>query len=187
MNKFIEKVEAAYGIGAYDLSSVEFVGNDTPVIVVCPDHGPFSITPDNLVYNAGCKKCRGTNPRGYPIPVRGRYPGRGSKRGPKPKEYSLYIHDIGGQFLKVGITEDDVEKRRVAIERSSIYQHTVVYVKVFKTRKLCLAAEKLIKALYPMRVVPVGSMGDGSSETTYGRYMDEIIALIDSLPSEPKQ
>lgn len=186
MSKFIRKVEAAYGVGAYEMSNVEFVGNDTPVTIVCPEHGPFSITPDNFVYNAGCKKCRGVHSRGYPIPVRGRHPARGSKRGPKPKEYSFYIHDISGQFLKVGITEDDVEKRRVAIERSSTYRHTIVYVKVFKTRKLCLAAEKLIKALYPMRVVPVGSMSDGSSETTYGRYRGEIIALIDSLPSEPR-
>lgn len=187
MSKFISRIEAAYGAGAYDLSKAVFKWGDTPVTVVCPEHGEFTMTPDTLIYTGGCRQCRGVNPRGYPIKVRERYPNRGTRRGPKPKEYSLYIHDINGQFLKVGITDGDVEKRRVAIECASIYRHTVVYVRVFKTRKLCLAAEKLIKALYPMRVVPVGSMGDGSSETTYGRYMDEIIALIDSLPSKPKQ
>lgn len=45
----------------YDYSKVNYVNNITPVIVTCPVHGDFSITPNTLLYKHGCKRCNYEN------------------------------------------------------------------------------------------------------------------------------
>ena len=184
MKEFIERAKLAYG-GEYIFIESVFSGNASPMDIVCPDHGAFTITPDNFLYNAGCYKCRNSHARGYPISVKKRYPERGTKRGPKPKVYKIYIHSVGSDFIKVGITEGCVMARWVAITRASVYDHEVIYTKNFTTRKLCLAVEKLIKSIFPMSVVPSGSMLDGSSETTFVKHLPEVISIIESMPAEP--
>ena len=60
--EFIENAKAAHG-DRYDYSEVEYVNNKTNVTIICPDHGPFSCTPNNHVsHYAGCAKCKGANP-----------------------------------------------------------------------------------------------------------------------------
>lgn len=39
---------------AYDYSRVDFVNSTTPVVIVCPEHGPFSQSPGNHLNN-GCR------------------------------------------------------------------------------------------------------------------------------------
>ena len=56
-DKFIEKARKVHG-DSYDYSQVEYVNNKTDVIVVCPDHGPFKVMPqDHLQKLNGCPKC----------------------------------------------------------------------------------------------------------------------------------
>lgn len=44
--------------GVYDFSKVEYKDNKTPVILICPKHGEFSVLPSNFAANkAGCPKC----------------------------------------------------------------------------------------------------------------------------------
>lgn len=185
MERFKQRVIEAYGGDFYDFSKVVFVGNNTPVTVTCPDHGDFTITPDNLIYNAGCKSCRGVHKRGYPVPVRERSPNRGNKTGPKPAEYNFYIHYFGEDYLKIGITCGCVEARRIQIERASKFNHTLVYTRSFTSKRLCLTVEKAIKASFPMRVLPAGQIADGHTETTYVRFLADIIALVEAFPSKP--
>lgn len=53
---FIEEVKKIYG-DLYDYSEVEYKGDRVKVKVICPQHGPFMITPNNFKRNRKCKKC----------------------------------------------------------------------------------------------------------------------------------
>lgn len=41
----------------YDYSKVNYINNKTKVIVICPKHGEFLISPDNFLQGKGCPKC----------------------------------------------------------------------------------------------------------------------------------
>lgn len=57
LEKFIEKARKVHG-NRYDYSLVEYVNNKTDVTVICPDHGPFKVMPqDHLQKLNGCPKC----------------------------------------------------------------------------------------------------------------------------------
>lgn len=48
--------------GLYDYSKVEYKNTMTKVIVICPTHGEWEVTPDNHIgKNSGCPKCKGFN------------------------------------------------------------------------------------------------------------------------------
>ena len=54
---FIEKAKAVHG-DRYDYSQVEYVNKDTPVTIICPDHGPFPQAPSSHVRReSGCPDC----------------------------------------------------------------------------------------------------------------------------------
>ena len=54
---FIQKSQELYG-DKYDYSKVEYVNNRTPITIICPEHGEFTVTPlVHLHMNCGCKKC----------------------------------------------------------------------------------------------------------------------------------
>lgn len=56
--KFIEKARTKHG-NRYDYSQVEYVNNKTDVIVICPEHGPFLVAPqEHLQGLNGCPKCQ---------------------------------------------------------------------------------------------------------------------------------
>lgn len=54
--RFIDKAKAIYG-DKYDYSQVVYRGAEKRVTIICPDHGPFDITPDVMLNGArGCKR-----------------------------------------------------------------------------------------------------------------------------------
>ena len=53
--QFIEQAIAVHG-RYYDYSKVVYVNSTTPVIIICPEHGEFSQTPDSHLANHGCRK-----------------------------------------------------------------------------------------------------------------------------------
>jgi len=63
---FAERAGEKYGKDAYDYSRVEYQGPKKRVLIACPQHGAFYTTPNNFLYVAGCRECRGTHSRGYP-------------------------------------------------------------------------------------------------------------------------
>ena len=54
--KFIQRAQKMHG-NKYDYSRVEYVTCKTPVIIGCPEHGWFEITPDAHMHGHGCQKC----------------------------------------------------------------------------------------------------------------------------------
>ena len=55
-NNFLTKSKKVHG-GKYDYSLVDYVNNQTPIDIICPEHGKFTTTPS--VHSAGhsCKMC----------------------------------------------------------------------------------------------------------------------------------
>ena len=41
----------------YDLSKITYNSAKEKVCAICPEHGEFWITPDNLLHGKGCPKC----------------------------------------------------------------------------------------------------------------------------------
>ena len=55
--EFIEKAKSIHG-ERYSYDKVEYTNDSTKVIVTCPIHGDFFITPDNHIHSKqGCKQC----------------------------------------------------------------------------------------------------------------------------------
>lgn len=54
--KFIEKARKVHG-DKYDYSKVEYVNNDTPIRIICPEHGEFQQTPHHHLVGSGCQEC----------------------------------------------------------------------------------------------------------------------------------
>lgn len=54
--KFIEKATKKYN-GKYDYSKAEYVNLKTKILVICPDHGEFYVTPRAHLEHGSCPKC----------------------------------------------------------------------------------------------------------------------------------
>lgn len=59
--EFIVKARAVHG-DKYDYSKVEYVNNNTNVVIICPEHGEFQQTPHNHLKGKGCWACAGVKP-----------------------------------------------------------------------------------------------------------------------------
>lgn len=54
--EFVSEVRKIHG-DKYDYSKVEYINNHTKVIIICPEHGEFKISPSHLREGSGCKEC----------------------------------------------------------------------------------------------------------------------------------
>ena len=54
--EFIDKARKVHG-DKYDYSKVEYINNQTPVCIICPEHGEFWNTPNHHLNGQGCSKC----------------------------------------------------------------------------------------------------------------------------------
>lgn len=130
-----ERVDAAYGAGEYKIEERTEGGTKRLVMATCPEHSWFITTADNLIYNAGCKKCRGVNPRGYPIRRREEI---AAKRGRPPLVYSLYVRSVDDSRIEVDLLPSDPT-------------WPCLYVSQFHDRALAYAALGLIRKGFEMR------------------------------------
>lgn len=53
---FIERARAVHG-DKYDYSKVQYTRNDTPVAIICPEHGEFQQAPTRHWRGSGCTQC----------------------------------------------------------------------------------------------------------------------------------
>lgn len=54
--EFVQKIKLVHG-DKYDYSKINYTNNRTKIDIICPTHGIFSMTPDNLLQGKGCPKC----------------------------------------------------------------------------------------------------------------------------------
>jgi len=55
--KFLQKSQEQHG-NRYDYSQVNYIDQETPVTIICPEHGPFEQKPVKHVNGSKCPKCR---------------------------------------------------------------------------------------------------------------------------------
>ncbi|MBD2627951.1 GIY-YIG nuclease family protein [Trichormus variabilis] len=55
-DEFIKEAQAKHG-DFYDYSKALYISSNTKVIVICPQHGEFQITPSHHLQGVGCRKC----------------------------------------------------------------------------------------------------------------------------------
>ena len=53
---FIQQAQDVHN-GAYKYSTAEYINVNTKLLVTCPAHGNFSITPSNHLAGRGCPAC----------------------------------------------------------------------------------------------------------------------------------
>ena len=56
-DEFICKSKILHNDSNYNYSKVHYINNKTKVIITCPKHGDFLISPDNFLQGKGCPKC----------------------------------------------------------------------------------------------------------------------------------
>lgn len=98
---FIKQARAIHG-DKFDYSLVEYVNNQTPVTIICPDHGPFEQKPSNHMQGKGCLACAR---RTSQLPWIERAAG---------KEVLLYFvrfYSEREEFFKIGVTLKSINRR----------------------------------------------------------------------------
>ena len=55
-HEFIERTNLIHN-NKYDYSQANYINNETKIIILCPNHGPFKQTPHHHLNGGGCKKC----------------------------------------------------------------------------------------------------------------------------------
>ena len=61
LEEFKKNGNIVHGEGTYDYSKVNYINNQTEVIIICPIHGDFPQTPANHLQGEGCPSCRNEN------------------------------------------------------------------------------------------------------------------------------
>lgn len=141
----------------YDYSESVFVTSRTHTTVICHNHGPFSITPNNHMQGWGCPTCGGHGLGGYnPSTL------SGTELGASPG--LLYVVQItttdGDSFHKIGITKQQITKRLQSPTRSVDIIASVpgTMYGVF------MLEQQLIHKFKEFKYVPQSMIGNGSTE-----------------------
>ena len=58
LEEFKKNGNIVHGEGTYNYSKVNYINNQTEVIIICQKHGPFPQTPANHLKGEGCPSCR---------------------------------------------------------------------------------------------------------------------------------
>lgn len=113
---FIKKAQEVHG-SKYDYSLVSYDGIDTPVRIICSNHGIFSQTPNNHVHGKyGCPACGNTHKDGkYNQKYFDKFPDRITWPATL---YVIRFSNNNETFIKVGITAQSTIRHRF---RMSIY------------------------------------------------------------------
>lgn len=102
-DSFIAEAKLVHG-DKYDYSKVVYKNIDTPIIIVCPNHGSFVQSPYGHLKGNQCSQCSNY----------------GFKRNLPAILYYLRITKPEGIFYKIGITNKSVEDRYLPKEMASI-------------------------------------------------------------------
>lgn len=107
---FIDKARLIHG-NKFDYSKVKYINNRTKVIIICPIHGDFEVTPSNHL-KRNCPKCgkeaMKSNSKGFYNKTR-------ALRGDFNFEGWLYLYQLSNDkeaFIKVGVSKNPKRRRQ---------------------------------------------------------------------------
>lgn len=141
--EFVYKAVAKKG-NLYDYSLAEYVDNETPVEIICKEHGSFWQSPANHLAGQGCPSCAET---GY----------NSSKAG------FLYILE-SGDITKVGITNVSPKRRASQVSNSAKMKFKVLKYYQFSDGRIPRSIERKALAWLRINYLPVSQCFHGSTE-----------------------
>jgi hypothetical protein len=115
-NIFVNKAKLLHG-DKYDYSKVDYIKNNIPVKIICPEHGEFNQQPHHHLKKCGCPKCGNiriglygiNNSRGWSLT---KWIEKINKNGKlKPKLYFIKCFNSNEIFYKIGITTRTINQR----------------------------------------------------------------------------
>ena len=181
---FIEKANKIWN-NFYDYSKVKYVKAIKPVIVICPIHSDFLVSPNNHLRNRGCPKCgriittkyHQENPVGWSY-SNWEKAALKSKHFESFKVYMIECYNDNERFIKIGRTFNTIEKR-FASKIEMPYEYKIIDIRVFDNSRECCEVELKLKNKYKkFKYKPLINFG-GSNECFY--YEREIIKLKQTI------
>jgi hypothetical protein len=148
----------------YDYSLVDFKNMTTKVVIICPAHDKFKITPHRHMLGGGCPSCAVT---GYSVNKPGSF-------------YVLQYEDI----TKVGITNREPETRCKHISKSAGLNFSVLYSRKFQNGTIPLDIETLILKELRATHKQLEFKFDGSSECFFDVDRASLLNRIEFLIKE---
>lgn len=149
--------------GAYDYSEVEYVDWETPVTIICGQHGRFTQPPHNHS-RYGCPLCA---VRGY-------------KTNKPGKLYVLELDNI----TKIGITNRDVKKRVTQIKSNSGKVFNVTTFFEFEDGAIPKRLESQLLAEMRQEYLQPQESFDGSTESFIDVDVEKLLKRIRHLAQE---
>ena len=140
---FSQEAHLTQSFKDYDYSKVNYINNETKVVITCSEHGDFEQTPHSHLQGSGCPICNKTSSFTLDQWLN-------VKPGHKGLLYIIKCHNgrKGGnyeeEFYKVGITCRNV-KERFNSESKMPYYYDVVYLKESYNRENLWYLENDIK------------------------------------------
>lgn len=137
----------------FDYSKVEYIRNNSNVIIICPLHGEFSQTPHNHVINkTSCPTCQLDRTIYTSITK------TGWKQLSKGRTCTLYLLEFSSEaesFYKIGITSTTIKQR---FQQGSYRQYDIKIIDTIQSAEseLIWKLEKEFqKKLRPLKYIPV--------------------------------
>lgn len=107
LKDFIFKANNVHNF-AYDYSKVKYINIRTPIEITCREHGSFWQIPNGHLKGQGCRYCSRTQPWGW-----SKSKWINIQRNRLSKLYVIKFKNELGEFIKIGITHESVERRLI--------------------------------------------------------------------------
>lgn len=137
----------------YNYDDVDYINTHAPVIITCPNHGPFRQRPTNhLTRKSGCPKC--ANHVKYNEQYFRTYPDEGNVVG---WIYVVRMRHEGETFLKIGITKHKNPNYRFEQSPDTGYSVELVNSQRMKMIDAFLMEQKILKEMEFVKHQPLNS------------------------------
>lgn len=162
LEEFIESAKAVHG-DLFGYSKVDYKNCKDKIYITCKEHGEFLQQPSNHLSGMGCPKC---SVYGFD----------------KTRSGWLYVATCG-EFIKVGVTGRDVDKRLTELSKSREQPYKEVYSRYFENGQECFDKETEVLRILKSFYSTCEKGPDGYSET----FKDADLAHIVNVCSKKKE
>jgi hypothetical protein len=160
---FIEKANNVHN-QYYDYSQTVYTKSNNKIDIICPEHGIFQQIANDHLNGSGCKQCTRVGKSGYSEDFFIQYP---NKKNTECKLYLLKLQHDNVQFLKLGITTQDIKHRVNEISRK--YRVEVINIRELPLYDAFNLEQKLLKDNKSYRFFPPIPFGGKTECLKYSR------------------
>ena len=168
-DEFIEKARRVHG-NKYNYSLVDYTNNAEKVTIICPEHGEYRQTPSSHLKGSSCPSCAKT---GFD----------------KKKRGFVYILESMSGLIKIGITNNAVNKRIAQLNKNSTDKFSAVYYKSMKGDCAVYVESRLLSWLKTQLTQPTHKFSGytecfNKGNVTFPNIVDKLIETEEEFSSE---